>query len=804
MRHLGNEVVLDTVKVDGEVVTGGRAQFSSASIAMKPVFLAIAVAAAVYVSAQEAMPLAGARVVVADQFWDTTDGEKRAQGTDENWGLTAAQDLTNALCKVLGGKVPLFRESEAPEGGDATVYLGPTKAAATAGLDAKSMMAGEWRIKCDGRTAFILSRTDMGAANGVTDFLDKFANYRFMTLDGDDPFTVNPGVSVPVCDFTSKHSFYVRHFATWDRFFIDTCHTWMGRYMRRQGLCLSHEAEGRVRQSMRMRGVCHTYPELCPPKKYFTEHPEYFSMDPKGKRVNGPLTMLCLSNPDVRKIVTDRFLEMIEQDRAQNPADPPAIYNFTQTDGIYYICKCPECSKIAARYGGDTGLQMDFVNELAHKIGAKYPDVRIRTFAYVNTIEPPKEIVPEPNVIIWFCDWYMKSDHQLPLEHPVNAYCRNLLEKWCAITPQIELWDYMLYQDAFPELAVDAIAADARYFRKLGLSRFFIECEHHGQPFWQLNTYVYSKFFRDPDTDLEKAIDEYCAVYGAGAAKMREAIDFLRKIIAENPPKSADLWHQRVLPWRTIKNMERLRKVVREAMAAETRVKPRARMALVLESVDRELAKCYKSVQGCGAMRKEVMDEWKDCARTVFDGGLFAGKDNERRFKRSEETLAYVDFRFKHLPEELKEVPEEELIALDLHSSPFIGQANKRVADTDSECKFVARLVPSDPAHPLDWAVVRDLETGQRDTFDINLVKDNGYRWYRLGVSRVGRAGACVLQSGMQFFVGDLYIECDGMAEDPNWYEFWLAIKYNGNPYSKKDGEGLFVDRLLLRHAKKP
>ena len=35
-------------------------------------------------------------------------------------------------------------------------------------------------------------------------------------------------------------------------------------------------------------------------------------------------------------------------------------------------------------------------------------------------------------------------------------------------------------------------------------------------------------------------------------------------------------------------------------------------------------------------------------------------------------------------------------------------------------------------------------------------------------------------------------------------YEFWLSIKYNGNPYSKKDGEGLFVDRLLLRHAKMP
>ena len=42
------------------------------------------------------------------------------------------------------------------------------------------------------------------------------------------------------------------------------------------------------------------------------------------------------------------------------------------------------------------------------------------------------------------------------------------------------------------------------------------------------------------------------------------------------------------------------------------------------------------------------------------------------------------------------------------------------------------------------------------------------------------------------------------MAEDPNWYEFWLSVKYNGDPFSKNEKEGLFIDRLLLRSVKKP
>ena len=772
---------------------------------MISVMLAIGMAAAA--SAQESMPLAVARVVAADEFWGASSWQKRPPtlfGSDVNWGLAAAQDLTNALCKVLGREVPLFRESEAPAGGGATIYLGPTKAAATAGLDAKPMMAGEWRIKCDGKKAFILARTDMGAAYGVTDFLDKYAGYHFLTLDGDDPFERKPDAAVPVCDFTSKHYFYERHFSTYDRNFRDTCLMWMNAYMRRLGLYLSPEVEGRVKPSLCLKRACHTYPEICRPKKYFAEHPEYFSMDEKGKRVNGPRTMLCLSNPEVRKIVTDRFMEMIAKDREQEPDDPPILYDFTQTDGIYYICKCSECQKVAAKYGGDSGLQMEFVNEMARKIGAKYPDVRIRTFAYVNTIDLPKGITPEPNVIVWFCDWYMKSDHQLPLEHPFNAYCRELLERWKSVSPTIEIWDYMLYRDSYPELSVDAIAADMRYFRRLGISRFYMECAHRGQPFWQLNTYVYSKLFRDPGTDLEKAIDEYCAVYGGGAAKMREAIDFLRKIIAENPPKSADQWHKKVLPWRNVANMVKLRKIVREAMAVESRAKPCARMALVLESVDRELAKFYKTMPGRNEMRKEVMDEWKVCARMVFDGRIFAGKDGAGRLKRSEDALAYADFKFKRLPEELKGVSEDDIIALDFHASPWVGQANKKVADPDSECNLVVRIVPSDPTQLLEWAAVSDLENEQHDKFKITLEKGDGYKWHRLGVSRVGRAGDCVLQPGTRFFLGDYYIECDGMAEDPNWYEFWLSVKYNGDPFSKNEKEGLFIDRLLLRRVKNP
>ena len=59
-------------------------------------------------------------------------------------------------------------------------------------------------------------------------------------------------------------------------------------------------------------GNCHTFERLLPPEKYFDEHPEYFSMV-NGVRLK-ERTQLCLTNPDVLRLVTSNVLARIRKD----------------------------------------------------------------------------------------------------------------------------------------------------------------------------------------------------------------------------------------------------------------------------------------------------------------------------------------------------------------------------------------------------------------------------------------------------------------------------------------------------------
>ena len=111
----------------------------------------------------------------------------------------------------------------------------------------------------------------------------------------------------------------------------------------------------------------HTFERLVPREKYFQEHPEYFA-EMNGRRRH---QQLCLSNPEVMKIVKDRLREEMEKQPEK------IVWSVSQNDNFEY-CQCPECSKIIEEEKAPSGTIIRFVNEIARE----FPDKIISTLAY--------------------------------------------------------------------------------------------------------------------------------------------------------------------------------------------------------------------------------------------------------------------------------------------------------------------------------------------------------------------------------------------------------------------------------------
>ncbi|WP_316832882.1 DUF4838 domain-containing protein [Pedobacter aquatilis] len=244
----------------------------------------------------------------------------------------------------------------------------------------------------------------------------------------------------------------------------------------------------------------HTFDKLVPAKTYFDEHPEYFAL------VNGErkATQLCLSNPDVYRILVKNLKELIA-------AHPEKKYwSVSQNDGFGF-CTCDKCSATDLKFGGPQGSLISFVN----KVAANFPDKTISTLAYLYTKHPPKGIKPADNVSIMLST--IDVDRAKPIaSNPAANGFRNDLQGWAKLTGQLMIWDYVVqftnYLSPFPNL--NTLAANMNYFDQYKVSGIFIQgTENNLGEFSSLKSYLLVKASWNPAANLSKERDEFMQAY---------------------------------------------------------------------------------------------------------------------------------------------------------------------------------------------------------------------------------------------------------------------------------------------------
>ncbi len=244
-------------------------------------------------------------------------------------------------------------------------------------------------------------------------------------------------------------------------------------------------------------GRCHTYFWFISPDEFFDTHPEYFS-EIGGVRIRDE-TQLCLTNPDVLDIVTERMLQrMAERPNVQQ-------HNFSQMDWYNY-CECENCRLINEQYETTGGTQFWFVNKLAERTSQVYPDKQVSTLAYTYSEEPPAGMTMHPNVAIWLCHMYPSCDAHPVRTCPLNADYKRRAEQWAAITGHLYIWHYITnfahYYVPFPNFR--AMADDMRFYRDIGVEGIYLQGMSQaggGGEFSLLRPYYGMKLLWNPDVD---------------------------------------------------------------------------------------------------------------------------------------------------------------------------------------------------------------------------------------------------------------------------------------------------------------
>lgn len=255
---------------------------------------------------------------------------------------------------------------------------------------------------------------------------------------------------------------------------------------------VTHEAFPNYVPSARV----HTFHRFVPEKVFYKNHPEYYALRGKVRR----LTQLCLTNPNVLQIVKDSVRVYFER-------HPEAEVISVSTNDNTQYCECDDCAKIDKAEGSPTGSLIYFVNEVARE----FPDKQISTLAYQYT-RKPSVTRPLPNVLITLCS--IECDRSAPIEEKCIDFAADL-RGWKELSENIRIWDYTTQFTNFlaPFPNIHTLQPNIQFFRDNNAKWVFEQHSHNPSELFELRSYLTAKLLWNPDLDAEEIIQEFVNGY---------------------------------------------------------------------------------------------------------------------------------------------------------------------------------------------------------------------------------------------------------------------------------------------------
>ena len=429
--------------------------------------------------------------------------------------------MTAYLEKITGAKFEVIEEKDLPSGVPA-IYLGVTKYAGAQGIDFSKLSSEESVLRTVGKNLILAGGRPRGTLYAVYEFLENDLGCRWYT-PWCEKVPSKPICSVPAINKRIKPFMMYR-----DNQVSGTDDPEGIMFPARNRLSVHKRSFMKCGDTVGAQNIyavimggCHGFWYMT---ANFADHPEYFSMR-RGKRIpankegKGGCGMdghICLTNPDVLKIIIEEVKKDIRKD-IKDGVDALCYTVAINDVGDPTICDCPECRKVAKQYGAsdnvrcsDAGLLIWFVNQVADGIMDEFPDKFIRTLAYNPTGGlPPKNIKVRDNVIV--------------------QVCHGGTEEWTKISKHVWRWDYTLTHrtwDFYRPWIWDGIEALKKYKNMGTVDGIFQENDlwSHDSLFAQfseMHRWIFARLCHNPELSESDLIADFVnGYYGETAAPM--------------------------------------------------------------------------------------------------------------------------------------------------------------------------------------------------------------------------------------------------------------------------------------------
>ncbi len=465
----------------------------------------------------------------------------------------AAKEFNKYLERCCGFKLENYKDNKH------FISIGYNAQSATLidSADKTTLKESGLRITFNGGNAYIYGGSDKGVIYGVYEFLERFLGVKFLTSTDE----VTPRVDAVVVkeeNIECNPCFPQRECAHFS-FMVNPDYVLKRRF---EGPNTPDHAEAGIINKTWFDKISnsHNSHDYVSRDKYLKTHPEMFNTpDPDKKSKFTALddvgqTECCYSNGltddgkvdetlevSVVKAVADSLYKFI----VENP--DKKYFMFGRQDNSGAICYCKRCVEKRKRYGGEAGTMIIMLNAVIGLVEERLKkegissDFVLVTFAYQSTLNAPvdenlqpidKLIIPKERLHIRYAPLSANYSYGYT-DMRQKEDVRKSFIGWTNLTQNIMLWDYPVnYIDKYYFApAYLYLSENMKFYNKIGMSYVMYEEAYGGTQGYhiEMDSYVISKLFWNPDLDVYKLMREYMDGYYSIAAQ--EVYDFKCKML---------------------------------------------------------------------------------------------------------------------------------------------------------------------------------------------------------------------------------------------------------------------------------